>query len=159
MKVALLVISFLIMFAGLLGCFIPLLPGPPLVFLGALVYAAFTEFTIVGGKLLAILALLTGLGLILDYLATAIGAKRLGASRAGMAGGIVGLVLGAILLPPYGIIIGAFLGALVGELISKRRFGKAAKAGLGALLGVLGGILAKLAISGAMIFLFTRAVF
>ena len=159
MRVLLLVISFLVMSVGLLGCFIPFLPGPPLVFIGALIYAVFTKFTVLGGRILAVLALLAALGFVLDYLATAIGAKKLGASRVGVLGAVLGLVVGTILLPPYGAIIGAFLGALLGELVAKGRVKKALKAGLGSLLGILGGSLAKLAISVAMIVIFVRAVF
>lgn len=159
MRVLLLVISFLVMCAGLLGCFIPFLPGPPLVFIGTLIYAAFTRFTLLGGRILAVLALLAALGFALDYLATAIGAKKLGASKSGVLGCLLGLVVGTILLPPYGAIIGAFLGAFLGELVAKGRVKRALKAGVGSLLGILGGSLAKLAISVAMILIFVKAVF
>jgi uncharacterized protein YqgC (DUF456 family) len=152
-------VSFLIMFVGVVGAIVPMIPGPPLVLAGAFLYAAFTKFSVIGWKILLVLTLLAGIGVGLDYAAWALGAKRMGASRLGVWFGVLGLIVG--LFPPFlpwGIIVGPLVGVGVGEAIAKRRGLPAVKASAGSLIGVLVGVFMKLFICFLMIGLFIIAL-
>jgi uncharacterized protein YqgC (DUF456 family) len=159
LELLLLVISFLVMFIGVVGAIVPMIPGPPLVLAGAFIYAAFTKFSVVGWKVLLVLAVLAAVGVGLDYAAWALGAKRMGASRLGMWFGALGLVVG--LFPPFlpwGILVGPLVGVGVGEAIAKRRAKPAVRASAGSLAGVLLGVFVKLFICFLMIGIFIVAL-
>lgn len=94
----------------------------------------------------------------MDYLLPIFTAKRYGASKFGIWGSILGMILGIVLFPPFGLIIGAFLGALFGELIFNKDKRNAAKAGLGVFIGTMLGIVVKLSVSGVIAFFFVKAV-
>jgi uncharacterized protein len=153
MMLAVLVLVVALMIAGLAGSFLPFLPGTPLIFLGALVYALATGFEQVDGLRLAILACLTALSYALEYLSGAFGTRRLGGSRwaavGALAGGIVGLFFGL-----FGVIVGPIVGAVGLELIYRQELGPGLKSGLGALVGMLLGAVAKLSIAIIMVGLF-----
>ena len=88
--VMIIILTALLMFAGLIGSVLPILPGPPLIFIGALVYAWHTDFKTITWETIALLLLLTLLSLILDFFASVFGAKKYGASRWGEGGALVG---------------------------------------------------------------------
>jgi uncharacterized protein YqgC (DUF456 family) len=85
-----------------------------------------------------------------EYVSSAVGAKRFGASRAGLWGSIVGSLIGLVFLPPFGFLVGAMAGAFAAEMLAGRDANDAARSGLGALVGTLGSIVAKLFILIAM---------
>ncbi|MDQ4106103.1 MAG: DUF456 family protein, partial [Actinomycetota bacterium] len=89
-------ISLAAMLVGLVGAVVPGLPGVPLIFLSALVYAYLTGFEIVGGWIVTLLGLFAALALVADYAATTYGARRFGASWAGTIGGAVGGIVGTL---------------------------------------------------------------
>jgi uncharacterized protein YqgC (DUF456 family) len=166
MYAILIILVLLIMLVGLIGSLIPLLPGTPLIFLGALLYAVFTGFEKVDGWMLAGLGGLTAFTLIIDYIAATLGARRLGASWAGAVGAFLGAILGFLLIvpvgalfAPLGVIIGAVAGAVAGELLMSRRMAPAVKAGFGSFVGVIGGMVVRVAVALAMIAIFLLAVF
>ena len=145
----------LLMIVGLVGCVLPVIPGPPLSFIGLLLlhftrYADFSfEFLLMFGCIAVIVT-------ILDYIVPIWGTKKFGGSRAGMWGAAIGLVLGLIFLPPLGVIIGPFAGAVIGDALTGKKAEKAFRAGLGSLLGLMMGIGLKLAASIAMTFYFIK---
>jgi len=145
----------LLMIVGLVGCVLPVIPGPPLSFIGLLLlhytrYADFSfEFLLMFGCIAVIVT-------ILDYIVPIWGTKKFGGSRTGMWGAAIGLVLGLIFLPPLGVIIGPFAGAVIGEALTGKKTEKAFRAGLGSLLGLMMGIGLKLAASIAMTFYFIK---
>lgn len=146
---------------GLVGTVLPALPGLPLVFSGMLLAAWAGGFQHVGVPMLVLLGLLTLVSLGVDFWATALGAKRVGASRKAIIGAMLGTVAG-LFLGPIGLLIGPFLGALAGELLHRRRLGasdlgNAAKIGLGTWVGILFGIVLKLGLAFAMLGLFALA--
>lgn len=141
----------LLMIIGLIGSILPLLPGAPLIFLGAFLYAWHTGFLIVTWKIILFLGLLTLLNQILDYLASIYGAQKYGASRWGMVGALLGGILGTILGGVVGAVVGPILGAASLELLRGTGFRSSFKIGLGALLGFLGGIIGKFIISLIMV--------
>lgn len=143
---------------GLAGIVLPALPGLPLVFAGMLLASWANGFEHVGAVTLTVLGVLTVLSLGVDFLATAMGAKRVGASRLALIGAVVGTFAG-LFLGLIGIFVGPFVGALVGELIHGRQVGRAAKVGLGTWLGILFGTVLKLGLAFAMLGLFVLAWF
>jgi uncharacterized protein YqgC (DUF456 family) len=144
-----------LMILGIVGCVLPVIPGPPLSFLGLLLlhfssYATFSiEFLLVMGAIAIIVT-------IMDYIVPVWGTKKLGGSKAGMWGAAIGLVLGLIFFPPLGIIIGPFAGAVIGEALTGKDAANSFKAGLGSLLGLMIGIGLKLAASIAMTYYFIK---
>ena len=85
-------------------------------------------------------------------------AKKFGASKYGIWGSILGMIVGLIFLPPFGLLIGAFLGAVAAELIFNDDMKKSLKAGLGVFIGTILSIFIKLGTSGVMAFYFIKAV-
>lgn len=147
---------------GLAGIVLPALPGLPLVFAGMLVAAWADGFQHVPVWMMVLLGLLTLLSLAIDFWATALGAKRVGASRKAIIGAMLGTLGGLFFIPPFGLLLGPFAGALVGELLHRRsldkvHLGDAAKIGLGTWLGILLGVVLKLGLALTMLGLFALA--
>ena len=150
----LLILGIILMLIGIIGCLVPVLPGPPLSFLGIILLhvSSFGDFS---NTTLLIFAAITIVVSILDYIVPIWGTKRFGGSKYGTRGATIGLIIG-IFLGPAGIIIGPFAGAVVGELIFKDDMKYALKAGFGSLLGFMTGIGLKLAASCVMTYYFIK---
>ena len=141
--------------AGLAGSIIPGMPGPPVVFAGALIYGLLTGFTEMGWVMLLVLGLLAAVSQLLDYLASAYGAKKFGGSGWGIWGSLIGGLIGFFVFNIPGMIVGLFAGAVLMELWKGKKDTRAAlKVGGGSLLGFMGGMLMKVVFSLLMIGLF-----
>lgn len=154
MEYLILILFFVAMLPGIVGVLIPILPGVPYMFIVALVYALIDQFQKVTTTDIFILLGLAVLSLLVDYASGALGAKIGGASGKSTLGGMLGLIIGVILFPPFGGIIGVFLGILIVEMMihkDQQRAIKVAKAGL---IGNLAGIVINLLISLLFIALF-----
>lgn len=147
------VLATLIVLGGLAGTVIPSLPGVPLVFGGLLLAAWASGFEHVGAMTLAILGALAALAWLIDFLAAALGAKRLGASQRAFWGAAFGAFAGMFFGLP-GIVLGPFVGAVAAELSGGRKLLEAGRAGYGAWIGVVIGTAAKLAIAFLMVGIF-----
>jgi uncharacterized protein YqgC (DUF456 family) len=147
-------LGIIFMIIGIIGCLVPVLPGPPLSFLGLILlhFSRFGQFTT---PLLIILAVITVAVTIMDYFVPVWGTRKFGGSKYGTRGATVGLIIG-FFLGPAGIVLGPLIGAFVGEMIFKDDINYALKAGFGSLLGFLTGIGLKLAASFAMTFYFVK---
>jgi hypothetical protein len=143
-----------LMFTGLIGSVIPMIPGSPLILLGAFIYAWHTNFEAVTWGVLAILLLLAVLSQIVEYLASVLGAKKFGASRWGMVGAFLGGMIGLFFGGFLGILVGPFIGALLLELLHGQDLNASMKIGLGTLMGFLAGAIGKIVISITMIGIF-----
>lgn len=139
------VVFTLFFLVGVLSVALPALPGVPVVAVGALLAAWITGFDAISVSTVLVVTGLAVLAWLLDYLAAAAGAKQFGSSRAGLWGSIVGSVVG-IFFPPVGFIVGALVGAVAFELAAGRPFAEACRAGVGAFVGALGGIVAKIVV-------------
>ena len=121
-------ITLAVMLVGLVGSVLPALPGVPLIFIAALVYAYWTGFEVVGGGVLGLLGLFAALALVADFVATSYGARRFGASNWGTAGGAIGGLLGALIGALFlgvgaifGLLIGSVGGVFLGEYLRRQR--------------------------------------
>ena len=136
--------------AALVATFVPVIPATLIIWLAALLHAVLTGFQPLTWGYLIALAVLAGFAFVIDNIAAAWGARKFGGSSAAawgaLLGGLVGLFLG-----PLGFLFGPILGAVLAEmLISKKEPLEALRSGVGTLLGMLGGIGAKLLIHLAM---------
>lgn len=136
MDIILIVIALLFMILGIIGSFLPILPGPITSWLGLLI-AHFTNAIPMNKSFLVTTLIIALFIWLLDYIIPAMGTKRFGGTRYGMIGTTIGLIIGLIAPIPGGIIIGPFVGALIGELINKSDSQTAIKAAFGSFLGFL----------------------
>ena len=143
---------------GLAGTLLPALPGVPFVFFGLAVAAWIGDFQRIGWPTLTILGVLTALAIVVDLVATLLGAKRVGASKLALLGAAIGGVVG-IFFGLIGIFIFPFVGAVIGEFIARKELGQATKVGVATWLGLLFGALAKLALALTMMGVFVVAYF
>ncbi|WP_088323310.1 DUF456 domain-containing protein [Polaribacter tangerinus] len=154
MDIILLIVGFALMLLGIIGSFLPILPGPLTSWFGFLVlqYTSIVPFN--WGFLGVTLAIAIIIWMI-DYLIPAIGSKKFGGSKYGAYGTTIGLIIGLLSPIPFGIVIGAFLGAFLGELIFNNSTTKrAVKAAVGSLLGLLASSALKFFVSVVFFVLF-----
>lgn len=142
MEIFLVIPGTMLMILGVLGSFLPIIPGPLTSWIGLLVLH-FTEGIQLSNIFLIVTLVVAIVIYVLDYIIPAIGTKRFGGSKEGMIGTTLGLVIGLITPIPFGIIIGPFLGALVGEMIHRNDINKALKAAFGSFLGFIASIFLK----------------
>ena len=146
--------GLILIILGIIGCLVPVLPGPPLSFI-ALILLHFSRFGQFTNTTLIILGSVALLVTILDYIVPVWGTRKFGGSKYGTRGAAVGLVVG-VFLGPLGIVAGPLIGAFIGEMIFKDDIKYALKAGFGSLLGFLAGVGLKLAASFVMTFFFVK---
>jgi uncharacterized protein YqgC (DUF456 family) len=135
---------------GAVGMILPVLPGAPLIFIGALLAAWAEDFQYLGYGSLILLGALAALAIAVDFIASAFGVRRFGASGRAVTGATLGAIVG-LFFGPIGVLVGPFAGAVVGELTVRRNLAAASRAGVGAALGLALGTAAKLAIAFTMI--------
>ncbi len=148
MDLLLVIIGFVFMLIGILGSFLPVLPGPPVSWLGLLLLVL-TKAVPDDWWFLGITLVVALLVVALDYIIPAVGTRKFGGSRAGMIGTTIGLLI-AILFPIlgiFGIIVWPFLGALIGEVINNADRKTAFRAAFGSFIGFLTGTFVKFLVS------------
>ena len=153
------VVAAVLILVGLVGTVLPALPGLPLMFAGMLVAAWADQFRQISGWTIAVLALLTLVSIAVDVAATAMGAKRVGASKLAMLGAALGTLFGGIIFSIPGLILGPFIGAVAGELLHGRELRHASRIGMGTWIGLALGAALKLALAFAMLGIFALAIF
>lgn len=153
MDILLIVIGTLFILAGLVGSLLPVLPGPPLSYVGLLLLQ-FTSAAPFGAWFFVIWLLIVIAVMLVDNLVPVYGTKKYGGTPYGIWGSIVGLVAGAFFFPPVGMIVGPLLGAYLGELAGGKSSDQAYTAAMGSFLGFLAGTLIKLIASGIMAYYF-----
>ncbi len=142
MDFLLITIAIVCLLTGVAGCFLPMIPGPPIAYAGMLclhftdaVQFPYTELVLWGGLVI--------LSVVLDYIIPSLGAKYFGGSKWGAWGCVAGTILGLFIMP-WGIVIGPFAGAFVGELVGSKGTIAAIKSGIGSVLGFVLGTFMKL---------------
>lgn len=152
------VTAVVLMGVGLMGTVLPALPGVPILYAGMLLAAWANHFVRIGAATLILLAVLATLAVVLDFVASALGAKRAGAGVAAQWGAALG-TLGGFFFGIPGLLLGPFVGALTGQLVSGGGFRHSTRVGVATWVGLLFGTIAKLALSFAMLGIFALAWF
>lgn len=145
------ILATLCLLLGFAGCFLPVLPGPPVAYGGLLLLQATERYQFTVGQLV-VWGLLVVVVQALDYVTPILGTKYSGGSKWGNWGCVLGTVAGIFLFVPWGILLGPLLGALVGELLGGKAFGEAMKAGLGAFLGFVVSVVLKVGLCGYFVY-------
>ena len=158
MDVVIIVIGLILALAGILGCILPIIPGPLFSFLALILLSWINNWQVFSQTFLIVMGSMTAILMILDYIAPALGAKKFGASKRGLWGSAIGMIIGIFFIPPWGIIVGAFIGALVGELLTGKSGKNALRAGWGILLGNVLGVVLKLAFTTIVLFYYIKTM-
>lgn len=154
-EIIVIVIGLVVAVVGLIGCVVPAIPGPPLNFLSLVILeigiedAFSSEFFITWGIITVVVT-------VLDYVLPVWGAKVYKSSKYGIWGSMIGMIVGIIFFPPFGMILGLFVGAVLGELVAGKKHWEALKVGTVTFLASILMILAKLAVSGIMTYYFVE---
>jgi len=153
MDLLLLIVSLLLCLIGIVGSFLPIIPGPLTSWLGILLLnlTSAVEFNLNFVLITFTVAVSVG---ILDYIIPILGVKKLGGSRSGQIGTTVGLIVALIILGPIGIIIGPFMGALLGEMSTNKSIQDSLKPAFGSFIGVIAGSVIKFLISLSFLFFY-----
>jgi uncharacterized protein YqgC (DUF456 family) len=140
-----------LLFAGMVGCVLPLLPGHWI-----LLMAAISHRLLLGSDgsglhwwSFAVLLTLMALSQLFETLSGAAGAKCMGGSKWGIAGALIGTLVGLFFLP-FGLLLGPLAGAFLAEILSGRDSTTAAKSGVGSAIGVLAGMGIKILFGALM---------
>lgn len=163
-----LTIGIIVLFVGIIGCVLPVIPGPTVAWASLLILQLKknppfdAEFLVIMGVIMAAVTAL-------DYIVPVIGTKKFGGSKQGVRGSMIGLIVAVIILPflgitlgPFGllgIIFGPFIGAYVGEIMSGKESNTALRAAFGSFIGFLAGTIMKLAYSIVVAFYFFGSLF
>ena len=114
----LIVLGFLLIVIGIIGCVLPIIPGPPLSYCGMLLLSLAYNWKLFNLSFLVVMGIITVFVTALDYIIPLITAKKFGASKYSIWSSIIGMIIGIIFFPPFGLLIGAFCGAVLGELLN-----------------------------------------
>lgn len=157
MDIALWILAILLIAVGVAGTVLPALPGAILVFGGVLLAAWIDGFAKISGLTVAIVGVLTLLAWATDYVAAALGAKKVGASRAAIVGAALGTVAG-VFTGLIGLLFMPLVGAAVGQYSSERDLRRAGHVGVATWIGMLIGTAVKVALVFAMLGIFAAAL-
>ena len=159
LEITVIIVGSILIFLGLAGSLLPILPGPPLSFIGLLLLALVRTFSSpLTPALIIVMGLLTVAAVAADHIIPFWGARRYGASKWGLWGSVAGMVIG-IFFSPWGMLLGGLVGAVMAEWLASRETGRALRAGWGVIVGTLLGTVLKLVLSAVMAYYFVRALF
>lgn len=128
-------ILILVLLIGIVGTFVPMVPGMWLILIGLFVYGLVDHWTAYSGWFVFIVLILALLSSFLDYGGAMIGAKKFGASNMATFGALVGSVAGGLLLNLPGTILGGIVGSILAEYKRQRSLPHALRAAAGSLIG------------------------
>ena len=158
MTIALWILVVALMAAGLVGTVLPVLPGAVLIFAGAVIGAWIDDWSRVSGWTLGVLGVLALVSIACDFVAGSLGAKRIGASPLAVSGAAIGTLAG-VFTGLWGVLFMPFVGAAFGEFVAMRNLQRAGRVGLATGVGLLVGVVVKLAVAFSMIGIFVVAMF
>lgn len=157
MDIFLLIVAFLFLLIGIIGCIVPGLPGTPIAYAGLWIAQATDRidfswhFLLIWGIVVVVIS-------VLDYVVPAWGTKKFGGSSWGVWGSTIGVFIG-LFFGAVGVIVGPLVGAILGELIAGKQLGAALKAGWGSFVGILFSTVIKLIACGLMTVALIKAIF
>jgi Uncharacterized protein conserved in bacteria len=158
MHTTIVIITLIVILLGIAGTFLPVLPGIPMIFIAIAAYGWYQGFQTVTPVYLTVMAVLTILSLVVDYLAVYWGAKYFKSSKMGIYGAVLGSVAG-LFFPPLGLLIGPWVGAFIGELMQGNDWSQSLRSGTGAVIGLFSGIAFKVIIGIGMLISFLIVIF
>jgi uncharacterized protein YqgC (DUF456 family) len=158
MSVVLIVLGGLCVIAGLVGCILPIIPGPPISYISLILLSLAYSWHAFSAAFLIVTGVITVIVTVADFILPVYLPKRYGASKFGVWGSILGMIAGMVFFPPFGLIIGTLAGAILGELIFSRNRRGSLKAALGVFVGTVAAIFLKVSVSGIIGFYFFKAV-
>ena len=142
MNSILLIVSAVLIITGLIGSFLPVIPGPITCWFGLFTLSQIQDFPY-NNTLLILTFIVAIIIFIVDYFIPIIGSKYFGGSKYGIIGTTIGLLIGLLSPIPFGIIIGAFLGALIGEYFGGKSISEGIKPAIGSLVGIISSSIIK----------------
>lgn len=157
LDIILIILGSICLIVGLIGCILPMIPGPPISYAGLLLLHI-TDIVQFSTAQLLFWLLLVVIVQVLDYFTPILGSKYSGGTKWGSWGCLIGSVVGVIFFSPWGIIVGPFAGAFIGELLGERSTRDALKSGIGALLGFLLGTVVKVVVCGYFVWCFIKVL-
>lgn len=156
MDIILILLSAVCMLIGLIGCIVPSIPGPPLSYCGLLLLHVASGVPLFSAPTLIAFFILTLCITVLEYAVPLMGARLYGASRYGMWGSIIGMVIGIIFFPPFGMIAGILFGAIIGELIGGYSSSKALRSGFFSFVATITIMILKFSTAVLMTYVYIR---
>lgn len=151
-------VGAILMILGILGCILPVLPGPILSYIGILLLH-FTKWVDYSFDFLIGWALVVIIVQILEYYIPIWSTKHFGGGKLGTIGCSIGVVVGIFFLPPWGLIIFPIIGAFIGEMLDRKNLTIAIKAGFGSFVGFLAGTLMQLAVALVLAYYFFSVLY
>ncbi len=135
MELIWIILGGIFVIAGIIGSFLPVVPGPPLSYAGLLILQLTSDppFSL---SFLVIWAIITGVAVTLDSLVPAAGSRRYGGSKYGIYGCLLGGLIGLFFFPPIGIFVGPIAGAFIGEIVAGKKSDSAFRAAMGSFVGI-----------------------
>ena len=158
MTLTLWIIAILLILVGIAGTVIPALPGLPMIFAGILLAAWIGDFQQISVFTVVVMAIFAVLGIVIDFAAAAVSAKRVGASKQGIIGATIGTLVGVI-SGFWGLLFMPLVGAAVGEFIAHKDIFRAGKVGAATWFGLIIAAVVKLAIAFTMLGAFIASLF
>lgn len=158
MTLLLILLGGILVVVGIVGCVVPVLPGPPIGYVSLILLSLAYKWKAYSTNFLIVMGVITVVVTVLDFILPVYLPKRYGASKFGIWGSIIGMIAGMIFFPPFGLIIGTFVGAVLGELAFNKDKRVSLKAALGVFIGTVASILLKVSVSGIIGFYYFRAV-
>ncbi len=158
MEIIWIILAGLCIVGGLIGAFLPIIPGLPFSYLGLLIlhFSGVATFTT---PFLIIWAIVIVAILVVENAIPAYTSKKFGGSNYGSTGSLIGMILGMLFFPPLGFFLGTLIGAFVGEYIYKQDFNVAVKSAWGSFIGFLTGTMIKAIVAAMFALMFFKAVF
>ncbi|MBK1897473.1 DUF456 domain-containing protein [Chryseobacterium paridis] len=134
------IFCLILLVLGMLGTFLPVLPGLLLSLCGLLIYKFGTDADL-PMFYIWIFGILTVASAVLNYVIPAKTNKKYGGTRWGSIGSVIGTIAGMLFIPiPLGFLIGMFAGVFIGELLhDSKDMNKALKSTKGAFIGFIYG--------------------
>lgn len=154
MSVFWLAVALTVMFIGLLGVLLPLIPGVGLIWITALIYAIAEGFQNVDPITMVVLSIIAIPGITADIWVSSLGAKVGGASFWSIVASLLGGIIGFLFFNLPGALIGSLVGLVVVELFRAKDWRQALKASGGWVVGRLVSTAVQLVVGVIMIAIF-----
>jgi len=158
LTILLIIAGLLFALLGIIGCILPVIPGPVFSFISLLMLSYSKDWQVFSQTFLIVMGVLTVMLGMVDYVLPLLGAKTYNASKYGLWGSVLGMLAGIFFFPPWGLFLGAFAGAIGGEIIAGKDGKKALRVGWGIFLGNMAVLIFKLSFCGAALFFYVKKI-